>query len=108
MILEKNQAGFFIDFHNKVKNSINQNQLNEFSGLTRGIDRIKYVDNYLSETKIALPCEVSIKGIKNAEIALKAKEDGNKAFQQQNYPRAVTCYSYSILQMPWNEKGKSF
>jgi hypothetical protein len=108
MIIDNsNQSGFFVDFHNKIRKSLSENQLNDFSNLKNNIERIEYVNKLLLDTKYKIPCEFWKEGVKNNENALEAKENGNKAFQIGDYQKALHHYSFSILQMPWSEKGKN-
>ena len=44
---------------------------------------------------------------KSAEIARQKRTEGNKAFQQKDYPKAVQLYSDAILRAPFvNDNGK--
>ncbi|KAK3920128.1 SET and MYND domain-containing protein 4 [Frankliniella fusca] len=46
-----------------------------------------------------MPCSFTEMG-KDAEQAKQFKDDGNKAFQREEYATAVRLYSKSLLHMP--------
>ncbi|XP_067007502.1 SET and MYND domain-containing protein 4 [Anabrus simplex] len=90
--------GFFKAHHCKVVSSLSNDQLKEFSLLEHDDERFRFVYNL--PVARGLDIQLSPCG-KNAEIARKFKDEGNKAFQSGDYRCALRLYSKCILKTPW-------
>lgn len=95
--------GFLKCHHSNLRNSVNDEQLQELSVLQSDEKRFSFV------YKLPVVHEYEVKAsrsVKNDTEAGQLKEEGNKAFQNGNYQSAMQSYTKSIMKVPWT-KGRN-
>ncbi|XP_026278286.1 SET and MYND domain-containing protein 4-like [Frankliniella occidentalis] len=91
------ERGFFRAAHRRLSEALSAQQVDEFAAL--GSDEQRF--QWLWDQRLAheTPCSFTELG-KDLEQAKQFKDDGNKAFQKEDYATAVRLYTKSILHMP--------
>lgn len=96
-------VGYFKKQHIEFCKGISDNDINTFGSLLNDHDRFEFVYNIPSVHSYEI---AKINGNKNTEVGLQLKEDGNNAFQSNQYEAALRYYSRSILKLPQQSKSE--
>lgn len=98
----ENNIGFFKKQHVQFCSSLKENDINNFAKLNNNEDRFVFVyqNPFIRSNQI-----LKHQNDKNLEISLQFKNDGNKAFQANDYMSALYLYKESILKCPQDNQG---
>lgn len=89
-----NQKGFFQDIYLTIQQTITDTEKSDFEKLTTDMTRFEFIANLECVKKMNFQCDVTEK---NLAEALKLKQQGNVAFQNQNWVAALTLYNLSLM-----------
>jgi hypothetical protein len=92
-------------FYSSFLKVISSSDLESFKKITNDEERVQSVYNipFLKTYEIT-----SQKNSKSSETAKKLKEDGNKAFQVDQFKVALALYSKAIIKQPQNSSSKDY
>lgn len=99
----------FLNQHNNFRNSLKNEDFDEFSSLTNDRQKIKFVYErlYNENAKNDIDELQQLQTIgKNGSKALEIKKTGTEYFQKSDNIQALHWYSLAILFCPQSTKGK--
>ncbi|XP_055699154.1 SET and MYND domain-containing protein 4 isoform X2 [Phlebotomus papatasi] len=93
---------FFKTFCNNVLNSMSTEDFDKFAKLSNDRDRCEFVSNLTTVKSLNVTRE---KSVKNLDKALALKKEGNTAFQNKEWRKALDLYNQSYFITPNDQEG---
>jgi hypothetical protein len=83
-------------FQEQVHNALNEADYEAFGKLQNDEQRVRFVAKLLGAKGVHLPAPPHAASPKDAQLALERRNQGNQAFQKQDYNTAQQLYTLSL------------
>lgn len=101
LTLQTKKEGFFKDYLASIVDQVSEEEFQEFSKQQTDYDRIRYCWTLPALHKTMKSFRPSYRG-KSADDSAKRREQGNEAFKEKDYRKALVMYNQSVAYAPYS------